>query len=173
MQSLSNEWGRLAQSNDNGVLATDTIDFIHRHEVPDGRDVTYATFVLNYRPLKSKMHRVRITVGGDKLSYAADAGSPAANLLETKLLVNSTILDASKGTRFMSIDLKDFFLATPMKGNKYMRVNYKHFPDDIKKRYNLDDKATPSGNIFIKIKRGMYGLKQAAFYRDQIYLFPD
>ena len=162
MQSLSNEWGRLAQSNDKGVIATDTIDFIHRHEVPDGRDVTYATFVLNYRPLKSETHRVRITVGGDRLSYAADAGSPAANLLETKLLVNSTISDASKGARFMSTDLKDFFLATPMEENEYMRVNYKHFPDDIKKRYNLDDKATPSGHIFIKIKRGMYGLKQAA-----------
>ena len=27
-QSLSNEWGRLAQGNDNGVLSTETIDFI-------------------------------------------------------------------------------------------------------------------------------------------------
>ena len=161
-RSLSNEWGRLAQGNDHGVVATDTIDFIYRHEVPQGRDITYATFVLDYRPLKSEPHRVRITVGGDRLSYAADAGSPAANLLETKLLVNSTISDAHKGARFMSLDLKDFFLATPMEGNEYMRVNYKHFPEDIKKKYNLHEKVTESGHIFIKIKRGMYGLKQAA-----------
>ena len=33
-QSLSNEWGRLAQGNDHGVVATNTIDFIHRHEIP-------------------------------------------------------------------------------------------------------------------------------------------
>ena len=39
-QSLSNEWGRLAQSNDKSVLATDTVDFIHQHEVPGGCDVT-------------------------------------------------------------------------------------------------------------------------------------
>ena len=40
LQSLSNEWGRLAQSNNKGVLATDTIDFIRKEEVPHGRDVT-------------------------------------------------------------------------------------------------------------------------------------
>ena len=161
-QSLSNEWGRLAQGNDNGVVSTDTIDFIHKEEVPDGRDVTYATFVLDYRPLKSEPHRVRITVGGDKLSYTADAGSPAANMLETKVLVNSTISDAHKGAKFMSADLKDFFLATPMEGDEYMKVPYKHFPQDIRLKYKLDSKVTNNGYIYIKIKKGMYGLKQAA-----------
>ena len=43
-----------------------------------------------------------------------------------------------------------------------MKVNYKHFPADIRKRYNLHEKVTESGHIYIKIKRGMYGLKQAA-----------
>ena len=54
LQSLSNEWGRLAQGNDNGVRSTDTIDFITKAEVPSGRDITYATFVLDYRPLKTE-----------------------------------------------------------------------------------------------------------------------
>ena len=47
-QSLSNKWGRLAQSNDDDVIATDTIDFIHQHGVPVNKDVTYTTFVLDY-----------------------------------------------------------------------------------------------------------------------------
>ena len=33
-KSLSNEWGRLAQGNKYGVRSTDTIDFVHKHEVP-------------------------------------------------------------------------------------------------------------------------------------------
>ena len=33
-KSLSNEWGRPAQGNTHGVSATDTIDFIRKHEVP-------------------------------------------------------------------------------------------------------------------------------------------
>ena len=119
-------------------MSTDTIDFITKEEVPKGRDITYATFVVDYRPLKSEPQRVRITVGGEKLSYNADAGAPAANMLETKILVNSTISDAKQGARFMSADLKDFFLATPMEGNEYMKVPYKHFPQDIRDRYGLD-----------------------------------
>ena len=54
-------------------------------------------------------------VGGDKFTYDADTCSLAASLLETKILVNSTISDARKGARFMSLDHKDFFLATPMR----------------------------------------------------------
>ena len=66
-QSLSNEWGRLAQGNNHWVVSTNTIDFIHQHEVPKHRDVTYATSVMDYRPLKTEPHRVLITVGGDRL----------------------------------------------------------------------------------------------------------
>ena len=95
-QSLSNEWGRLAQGNSNGVRSTDTIEFIFRHDVPKGSDVTYATYVLDYRSLKSEPYRVRITVGGNRLTYTEDSGSPAANLLETKVLLNSTISDGKR-----------------------------------------------------------------------------
>ena len=130
--------------------------------MPAGRDVTYATFVLDYRPLKTEPHRVRILVGEDKLTYASYAGSPAANLLETKIILNSIISDASKGACFMSADLKDFFLATPMEGDEYMRVKYKHIPEDIRIRYNLKTKVTKDNYVFIRIEKGMYGLKQAA-----------
>lgn len=102
LRSLSNEWGRLAQGNDFGVSSTDTIDFIPKTQIPTNQDITYATFVLDYRPLKTEPHRDRITVGGDKLTYLYDAGSPAANMLETKLLINSVISDATKGARFLS-----------------------------------------------------------------------
>ena len=85
---------------------------------------------------------VRITVGGDKLDYAQDAGSPAANLLETKILLNSVISDANKGARFMCADIKDHFLTTPMDEPEYMKVQYKYIPNDIRLHYNLDSKVT-------------------------------
>ena len=161
-RAMSNELGRLAQSNVYGVKHTDTIEFIKRSEVPAGRDVTYANFILDYRPLKSEPNRVRLTVGGDKLSYHEDAGSPAASLLETKIMINSVISDAHKGARFMGLDLKDFFLASPMKRPEFMRIHYKHFPQDIKDKYNIDDLKAADNYVYVRIKRGMYGLKQAA-----------
>ena len=80
-------------------------------------------------------------------------------MLETKLLLNSVISDAHKGARFMSADLKDHFLMTPMKENEYMKVQFNKFPEDIKQQYNLYNLVTSDGYIFIKIKKAMYGLK--------------
>ena len=160
-KSMSNELGRLAQGNIYGVTATDTIDFIFKEDVPPGQVVTYANFVCDYRPLKSEMYRIRLVVGGDKLTYDGDAGAPAASLLETKLMINSVISDAKSGARFMSCDQTDFFLATPMQKPKCMRIVYKYIPQHIREKYNLDSKLAADGHIYIKIKKGMHGLKQA------------
>ena len=92
-------------------------------------------------------------MGGDKLSYDADAGSPAASLLETKLILNSTISDAIHGARFMCADLKDYFLATFMASPEFMKIHYKYFPEDIRNKYNLDNKVSADGYIYIKIKK--------------------
>ena len=108
-QAMSNELGRLAQGNDRGIKATDTIDFIHKEEVPITAKVAYANFVCTHRPLKSEPNRIRLVVGGDSLTCDDDTSSPAASLLETKLMLNSVISDAKQGARFMSLDLKDFF----------------------------------------------------------------
>ncbi len=161
--SLCNEYGRLAQGfGANQILGTDTIDFIHKHEVPHDKKVTYGNFICDYRPLKTEKYRVRLTVGGDKLPYDDDAGSPAASLLETKLILNSTISDAAAGARFLTADLKDHFLASPMKDPEFMRIKYKYFPQAVRDQYNLDNLVSPDGYIYIRIKKGMYGLKQAS-----------
>ena len=121
---MSNELGRLANSNDTGVPSTDIIKFIHKHEVPHTRPVTYASFVCDHRPLKDEQWRIRLVVDGDKLTYESDAGLPATDMTETKLLLNSTISEAHLGARFMSLDLKDTFLQTPMEKPEYMKVPY-------------------------------------------------
>ena len=83
-------------------------------------------------------------------------------MLETKILVNSTISDAKQGARMLCADIKDFFLATPMSECEYMKVHIKHMPEDIIDLYKLNGKKTNDNYIYIRIKKGMYGLKQAA-----------
>ena len=159
--ALSAEWGRLSQGNDAGVEFTDCIDFIFHSEVPKNKKTTYAGFACDYRPLKDQKWRVRIVVGGDKLPYEYDSGSPTTDLVESKILFNSTISDAHKGAKFCSMDLKDMFLHSIMVDPEFMKVPYKYFPPDIRARYNLDAKVH-NGCIYIRIKKGMYGLKQGA-----------
>ena len=118
--------------------------------------------VCDYRPLKKEKYRVRLTVGGDKLDYDFDSTSPAASLVETKLLLNSVISDSARGARFMTIDIKDFFLQTHMKEPEFMKIHSKYFDDSLRKKYNLNNLISTDNYVYCQIDKGMYGLKQAA-----------
>ena len=54
--------------------------------------------------------------------HSNNTESLAANLLEMKTLINSTISDARKKARFMYLDIKDYFLAIPIAYPEYMEV---------------------------------------------------
>ena len=43
-----------------------------------------------------------------------------------------------------------------------MKVPMKYFPQDITTKYNLEQLVNSRDYIFVKINKGMYGLKQAA-----------
>ena len=159
--ALSNELGRLAQGI-RDIKGNNVLDFISHSEVPTDRIVTYANMVCGIRPLKTEKNRVQLTVGGDRLQYPDDTASPAATLLETKLLLNSTISQNAKGARFMTLDIKDFFLQTIMERSEYMKIHAKYFLKDIRDKYNITNKIHSDGYVYCMIKRGMYGLKQAA-----------
>ena len=88
-------------------------------------------------------------MGKDRLNFPDDASSPAAYLLESKLLFNNTISDALRGARFMSYNLKYFFLETPMSRADYMRINSKYFPPDIRARYHIDGLIAADGYVYI------------------------
>ena len=151
----------MSQANDAGFKFNDCIELIYRDKILEDKKITYASFVCDQRPLKAEEWHIRLVVGGDKLSYNEDSGSPATDLTETKLLLNSVISDSKKGARFLSMDLKDMFLKTIMDTPEYMKIPIRYFPPDIIQRYNLTAKVH-NNYIFCKIKKGMYGLKQAA-----------
>ena len=62
----------------------------------------------------------------------------------------------------MTANIRDYFLVNPMDRPEYMKVFYKYLTDDIKQKYNLHTKSTSNNYIYIRIKKGMYRLKQAA-----------
>ena len=62
----------------------------------------------------------------------------------------------------MSCDLRDFLLSLPMDLPEYMCINLKYSPPDIIQRCNPHGKESSDGYFYIKIKKLMYGLKQAS-----------
>jgi hypothetical protein len=60
----------------------------------------------------------------------------------------------------MGIDLKDFYLGTPMDRYEYMKIPLHMFPDAIIEQYNLMDLQV-NGFVYVEIRRGMHGLPKA------------
>ena len=82
--------------------------------------------MVNYRPEKSDPNRVRLAAGGDCINYPGDCSTPTDNMLTVKLLLNSVI--STKGAKFMSIDIKIFYLNTPMARYKYISLKIAELP---------------------------------------------
>ena len=103
-----------------------TILFINPSEIPAHKKVTYGRLVVNIRPLKDKMYRVRITVGGDLLEFCGDASSVAASLATVKLLLNSVF--STKDAQFSTADIKDLFYGSVLPDPEYMKMQLKMIP---------------------------------------------
>ena len=126
--------------------------------------MAYGRIVVNYRPEKSDTNRVRLTVGGDCINYPGDCGTPTADMLTVKLLLNSVIY--TKGVMFMLIDIKNFYLNTPMARYEYMCLKIAELPQDFINEYKLHDKTTKYGYLYLEIRKGVYGRKQASLRRN-------
>ena len=95
-----------------------------------------------------------------------DCGTLTTSMLTIKLLLNSIIL--MLGAQFMVIDIKDFYLNTPLDKLEFFRMKLAYFPDDVIEHYNLKDKVDAKGNVYVKCVRGMYGLPHARIIAQQL-----
>ncbi len=167
--SSANEFGRLAQGIGGRVKGTNTIFFIPKGKVPLDRrkDVSYGKFVCKVRPEKvDEPNRTRLTVGGNLINYPFEVGTPTADLLLAKILFNSVI--STKNARFMTIDIKNFYLNTPMQRYEYIKLKLSDIPSEVIEEYNLRSIATDDDFVYVEIRAGMYGLPQAGLIAQEL-----
>jgi hypothetical protein len=140
-KSAENEFGQLAQGVGGRIKGTNTIFFIHKSEIPQDRlkDVTYIKFVASVRTEKEDPYRIRATLGGNLIHYPDDVGTPTADLLLIKILLNSVI--STKGAKFAMADLSNFYLMTELKRPKFGRVKLSDIPQEIIDKYKLNTKT--------------------------------
>jgi hypothetical protein len=164
-RSFGNEPGRLAQGIQN-IKGTNTIFFIPKHDVPADRTVTYGSIVVDVKPKKAEQERTRLTVGGNlTIDFPGDVSAKTSDLTTAKLLFNSVI--STPDARFMGIDIKNFYLGTPMARYEYMRMPINLIPTEITEAYNLPP-FVHNGYVYIEIHRGMYGFPQAGIPAQQL-----
>jgi hypothetical protein len=91
-----------------------------------------------------------VTIGGDRINYPHDCGTPTADLMTVKMLFNSII--STPDALFMTIDIKDFYLMTPMDRHEYFRMKLDVIPEDIIEEYKLRDIVDSNGYIHCEVK---------------------
>jgi hypothetical protein len=107
-------------------------------------------------------------VGGNLIQYPGDVSKRSANLTTSKCLWNSTI--STEGAKYMCLDVKNFYLGTPMDSFEYMRIPIKLIPQEIIVQYDLLPLVS-DGHMYIEVKTGMYGLSQAGILANQLLAY--
>ncbi len=150
------------------TTTTETIFFVKKDIIPDDRkgNETYARIVCVYCDGKKDKYRTRITIGRNLVNFPKDCGTPTANLLTVKLLLNSII--STPNTKFMTLNLRDFYLMTPKKRYEYFCMKIDLFPQDIINEYDLTSKVDHNESVHCKVQQGMYGLPQAGIIAQEL-----
>ena len=167
IKSFANELGRLAQGI-RDIKGTNCISFIKHSAIPKHKKIAYARIVCSIRPQKKEPYRTRMTIGGNLLDYDGNTRAPTADLVTMKLLLNSVL--STPGAKFMTIDIKNFYLETKLKDKQYMVLPLNLIPQEIIDHYNLNELAH-NGNVYIQINKGIYSPKEAgALANEQLQL---
>ena len=126
--------------------------------IPKDQTVTYTRMVVDYRPQKSYPNQVRITAGGNLIKYPGELTTRTADLTTSNILWN--IVLSTKDAKYMCIDIKNFYLGTPLDRYEYMRIPLSIFPEHVAQQYQLREKEK-NGFIYMEIRKAIYGLPQA------------
>jgi hypothetical protein len=120
--------------------------------IPNDRKITYGKIVCDYKPHKQEKERVRLTVGSDRLDYSSDVATSTADITTFKILINSTL--CTKDAAMMMMDIKNYYIGTPLPRFEYMEMLISRFPEEIIQKYNLNA-LTIDGWVYIEIRKGM------------------
>jgi hypothetical protein len=163
-RGFGNEYGHLFQGI-RDIPGTDTCFFIKLTDIPTEIKITYGKIVCDYKPHKKEKERVRLTVGGDRLDYSGDVATSTAHITTFKILIHSTL--STRDAAIMMMYIKNYYLVTPLPRFEYMKIPLSRFPEEIVQKYNLNALAVDSW-VYIEIRKGMYGLKQAGLLANQL-----
>ena len=144
---MCNELGCLSQGWNN-LPGNNTIKFIHHSSVPKNAKVTYVNPVCDICLHKEETHRVRLTAGGNLISYPYEISTPTADLVLIKTHWNSVLHNPQ--SRYCTFNLKDFYLNTTLPHPEWARITVKMVPPEFLQRYNLESKIY-NGYIYLKI----------------------
>jgi hypothetical protein len=153
-------WQAAAAEEFTRLVKTDTIRFISWKDKPTDRSASYYNPQVKIKIKEGKVvRRVRGTIGGDRVDYPGPVAASTADLTTIKLLLNSVVSDDAE---WMTADITDFYLGTPLPRKEYMRIGLNQIPQSTQQQYNVRQLAGHDNtHVLVEISKGIYGLPQA------------
>ena len=147
------------------IKTTETMKLIPWSSKPHGRKVSYYNpqIRIKIKADGSSEYRVRGTYGGDISDYQGPTAAQTADMVSIKVLLNATV---SEGARFITADIKDFYLGTPMEVKEYMRIHLTQIPPESRAKY-VREGLVKDEHVLAEVSKGIYGLKQAGLLAQQ------
>jgi hypothetical protein len=161
---LSNKLGRICQGI-RDISRKNTTFFVDLASIPKDRKINYGKLVCDFKPNNTEKHRVRLTVGGDRLDCNGETATSTADITTFKILINSTV--STKDAKMMMMDINTYYLGTPLPTYEYMRLPILILSLDISEKYQLT-RLSVDGWVYLEIRKGMYGLKQAGILANKL-----
>jgi hypothetical protein len=142
------------------IVETSTMKIIKFEDMEVGRKPSYYNpqTRIKVKADGTKEFRVRGTFGGNISDYLGPKSAMTADMVSIKLLLNAVL--ANKGRRFMTLDIKDFYLGTPMARKEYMKIAVEQFPEEARATF-ISPGMIKNGHVLVEINKGIYGLAQA------------
>ena len=87
-------------------------------------------------------------------------------MLLVKVLLNSVV--TTPNAKFMTADISNFYLNTPLPRYEYLKLKLMNIPPEIIEEYDLMSKAMADRNIYVEVRKRMYGLPQAGLVAQEL-----
>jgi hypothetical protein len=154
-------WEAAAIVELNRLLSSGTGKFIPHQALPRNRRAAYYNPVLKVKSLANGLleYRVRGTIGGNLIDYTGVVTANTADLTTIKILLNSVVSDPDSD--WMTLDIKDFYLNTPLDRKEYMVIHTSQIPDAFHNQHDIKHLVNDKGFYLMEISKGIYGLPQA------------
>ena len=121
--------------------------------------MTYGKIVCKVKPEKEERERNILIVGGNLLDFIGNISAPTASFTTEKCVFNSVV--STPGARYLLADIKHFYLNNILPDPEFIHIPLKIIPQEIVDAYDLTSLVNDQGWIYMRIEKGMYGLKQA------------
>ena len=113
--------------------------------------------VFDIRSHKIETRSTILATGGNLIDYPGDVSTPTSYLTTMKLHFNRAISDVK--SRYMCMDVKDFYLNNMMDSAEYIMIQIAMVPREFLDKYNLQEKSH-NGYTYARVTKGIYRLPQ-------------